>query len=113
VLAGDTHNAWAFNLSDDNGRAVGVEIGTPGISSPGLESNAATTPEKLARALKQASSELVDVDTSHRGWAELVLTPTCMTNQWHFVDTIMQRDFNVASSSVHVCELGQKKFLDT
>jgi alkaline phosphatase D len=113
VLAGDTHNAWAFNLSDDNGRAVGVEIGTPGISSPGLESNAATTPGKLARALKQASSELVDVDTSHRGWAELVLTPTCMTNQWHFVDTIMQRDFNVASSSVHVCELGQKKFLDT
>ncbi len=113
VLAGDTHNAWAFNLSDDNGRAVGVEIGTPGISSPGLESNAATTPEKLARALKQASSELVDVDTSHRGWAELVLTPTRMTNQWHFVDTIMQRDFNVASSSVHVCELGQKKFLDT
>jgi len=63
--------------------------------------------------LKQASSELVDVDTSHRGWAELVLTPTRMTNQWHFVDTIMQRDFNVASSSVHVCELGQKKFLDT
>lgn len=110
VLAGDTHNAWAFNLADDNGRAVGVEIGTPGISSPGMESNAATTPEKLAAAFKQASTELVDLDTAHRGWAEVTLTPSQMTNQWHFVDTILQRDFNVTSSQVHVCEAGQRKF---
>ena len=110
VLAGDTHNAWAFNLADDNGRAVGIEIGTPGISSPGMESNSATTPEKLAAAFKQASTELVDLDTAHRGWAEVTLTPSQMTNQWHFVDTILQRDFNVTSSQVHVCEAGQRKF---
>jgi alkaline phosphatase D len=110
VLAGDTHNAWAFNLADDNGRAVGIEIGTPGISSPGMESNSATTPEKLAAAFKQASTELVDLDTAHRGWAEVTLTPSQMTNQWHFVDTILQRDFNVTSSQLHVCEAGQRKF---
>ena len=110
VLAGDTHNAWAFNLADDNGRAVGVEIGTPGISSPGMESNSATTPEKLAAAFKHASTELVDLDTVHRGWAEVTLTPSQMTNQWHFVDTILQRDFNVTSSQVHVCQAGQRKF---
>ena len=35
MLAGDTHNAWMFDLKDDLGRAVGVEFGTPGITSPG------------------------------------------------------------------------------
>jgi alkaline phosphatase D len=110
VLAGDTHNAWVFNLADDNGRAVGVEIGTPGISSPGMESDTSTIPEQLAAAFKKASTELVDLDTSHRGWAEVTLTPAQMTNQWHFVDTILQRDFNVTSSQLHVCEAGQRKF---
>jgi len=110
VLAGDTHNAWAFNLADDSGQAVGVEIGTPGISSPGMESNSATTPAKLAAAFRDASNELVDLDTSHRGWAEMVITPTHMTNQWHFVDTILQRDFNVTSSQVHVCKVGHRRF---
>lgn len=110
VLAGDTHNAWAFNLTDDNGRAVGVEIGTPGISSPGMESNAATTPDALATAFMQASSELLDIDAEHRGWAEVTLTPAQMTNQWHFVDTILQREFSVTSAQVHVCEAGQRKF---
>ena len=36
-LAGDTHNGWAFNLTNQKGEAVGVEWGTPGVSSPGLE----------------------------------------------------------------------------
>ena len=30
-LAGDTHNGWAFNLTNARGDAVGVEWGTPGF----------------------------------------------------------------------------------
>ncbi|MEO1048043.1 MAG: alkaline phosphatase D family protein [Pseudomonadota bacterium] len=37
VLAGDTHNAWNFDLAHD-GEKVGVEFGTSSVSSPGLES---------------------------------------------------------------------------
>jgi alkaline phosphatase D len=37
ALAGDTHNAWAFDLNDSEQRSIGVEVGTPGISSPGME----------------------------------------------------------------------------
>jgi len=36
-LAGDTHNAWASNLTDANGQRVGVEFATASISSPGFE----------------------------------------------------------------------------
>lgn len=37
VLAGDTHNAWASDLRDLGGKAVGVEFGVPSVSSPGFE----------------------------------------------------------------------------
>ncbi|MGK9867791.1 alkaline phosphatase D family protein, partial [Salmonella enterica subsp. enterica] len=37
VLSGDTHNAWASDLADYAGRAVGVEFATPGVTSPGFE----------------------------------------------------------------------------
>lgn len=37
VLAGDTHNAWANELQDMNGNAVGVEFATSSVSSPGFE----------------------------------------------------------------------------
>ena len=37
VLSGDTHNAWASNLIDASGNAVGVEFATSSVSSPGLE----------------------------------------------------------------------------
>jgi len=110
VLAGDTHNAWAFNLANNKGQAMGVEIGTPGVSSPGLETYLPTDPKVLANAILQASEELVDVDTTQRGWSELVLTPYAMTNQWHFVDTILDRQFTINSAEKQHCKVGDKRF---
>jgi alkaline phosphatase D len=37
VLSGDTHNAWANELADMGGNAVGVEFATSSVSSPGFE----------------------------------------------------------------------------
>lgn len=110
VLAGDTHNAWAFNLADNNGQAIGVEIGTPGVNSPGLETYLATEPAVLGRAMQAASSELFAVDTAQRGWSELVLTPEAATNQWHFVSTVLDREFTVSSADKQRCKLGDKRF---
>ena len=110
VLAGDTHNAWAFNLADARGEAVAVEIGTPSVNSPGLETYLATEPAVLANAIRDVSNELVAADTAHRGWSELVLTPATATCQWHFVDTVLQREFSVSSSETLVCRAGDKQF---
>lgn len=110
VLAGDTHNAWAFNLSNSQGQAVGVEIGTPGVNSPGLETYLATEPAVLGRAMLSASPELFAVDTAQRGWSELVLTPEAATNQWHFVSTVLDREFTVSSAEKQHCKLGDKRF---
>ena len=37
ALAGDTHNAWAAQLTNSAGEPVGVEFATASVSSPGLE----------------------------------------------------------------------------
>jgi alkaline phosphatase D len=110
VLAGDTHNAWAFNLANNMGEAVGVEIGTPSVSSPGLETYLPTDPIVLGNAMVEASAELFAVDTAHRGWSELVLTSQAMTNQWHFVDTILDRQFITKTARKQHCKVGNKRF---
>ena len=110
VLAGDTHNAWAFNLLDYSERPLGVEIGTPGITSPGMESYLPVPAEDLAAALKAASPELSAVDTSQRGWSEISLSPQSMSNQWHFVSTVLDRRYEVSSSDSMVCVKGMRRF---
>tara|TARA_B110001452_G_scaffold15989_1_gene13117 strand:- start:1384 stop:3225 length:1842 start_codon:yes stop_codon:yes gene_type:complete len=110
ILAGDTHNAWAFNLANNMGEAVGVEIGTPSVSSPGLETYLPTDPLVLGNAMVEASAELVAVDTAHRGWSELVLTSQAMTNQWHFVDTVLDRQFTVTGAQKQHCKVGNRRF---
>ncbi len=110
VLAGDTHNAWAFNLLDDHAQPLGVEIGTPGISSPGMESYLPLPAADLAAALRAVSPELSAVDTSQRGWSEVSLTPQSMSNRWHFVSTVLDRRYEVSSSKPMVCRRGSRRF---
>lgn len=110
VLAGDTHNAWAFNLSAKTGEAIGVEIGTPGINSPGLESYSPLPVDELGPALQAVSPELISLDVSRRGWSEVTLTHDAVTSCWHFVSTVLDRRFEVQSSSALVCPAGQREF---
>ena len=66
-LAGDTHNGWAFNLTNQKGEAVGVEWGTPTrvFQAPGLSAMdcRGLPPERMQALLKGASPELVACDT--------------------------------------------------
>jgi alkaline phosphatase D len=97
-LAGDTHNGWAFNLTSQKGEAVGVEWGTPGVSSPGLETYVPLPPERMQALLKGASPELVACDTSQRGWTHVTLTPETATAQWRFVSSVVEPTYQVSAS---------------
>ncbi len=110
VLAGDTHNAWAFNLADANGQAIGIEIGTPGITSPGMEGFIPADPAELAQALRACSPEIYDLDTSRRGWSKVIFTPQAVTNQWFFVDNILDQEYTISSSEIMQCKAGDRKF---
>lgn len=110
VFAGDTHNAWAFNMRNREGVAVGVEIGTPGVTSPGMEAYLPLPPKMLEEALKASSSELYEVDTHQRGWTLVELTPDRMTSQWRFVSNVLLSNYTVQKSRAITCRAGDKQF---
>jgi alkaline phosphatase D len=94
VLAGDTHNAWASDLADAQGVAIGVEFGTPSVSSPGFEAIFPNEePLALAGALQQLIGPLVYADTSRRGYLVVSATPSEVKADFVFVDGISSRQF--------------------
>jgi len=110
VVAGDTHNGWAFNLQTEAGLSVGVEVGCPGITSPGLESYFPLPPEQMAKLLRGSSSELLALDTYRRGWSKVTLTPDATVSQWRFVSSILDRDYTVEETPGLIAKVGARQF---
>ncbi|UVO55282.1 alkaline phosphatase [Sphingomonas sp. SUN039] len=90
VVTGDSHNGWAYDLPE-GGKPAGVEFGGHSVTSPGFEqSTKGIDPKTVAAALMNASNpELRWVDTSNRGYMRLSLTPQAATNEWVFMDTVL------------------------
>ncbi|MEM7779611.1 MAG: alkaline phosphatase D family protein [Pseudomonadota bacterium] len=106
VLAGDTHNGWAFDLSQ-GGANVGVEFGTSSVSSPGMETFLSVIPpEQLAGAIVAENSELTWADTSQRGYMAVELTPTRATTEYRFMSGIRQRSTQLAGTKRLSVEAG-------
>ena len=90
VLSGDSHNGWAFDLSE-GGRPAGVEFGGHSVSSPGYDQILSADPGVVAAGLVAASPELRWCDTSRRGYMALTVMPDRVANEWLFVDTVRTR----------------------
>lgn len=98
VLAGDTHNAWAFELTQGAAR-VGVEFGVSSVSSPGFESYLTfVKPDTLAAALVAENEQLVWADTAQRGYMLIELTPARASTEWRFSNGVRQRSAQLAGT---------------
>ncbi|MEO3736405.1 alkaline phosphatase D family protein [Shewanella baltica] len=101
VIAGDTHNAWANELKDVNGDTVGVEFATSSVSSPGLEYYLNLPAEQIP-ATEAAIVELVPdlkyANLRDRGFMTLTFTADEVRSDWHYVDTILSKDFQAATA---------------
>ena len=100
VLAGDTHNAWANNLTDRVGDAVGVEFAAPSVTSPGLESylNLGDDPVALGQAefgFTTLINDLQYMNISQRGYLTVTLTPEKAEGEWVFVNNILSPTYSV------------------
>lgn len=96
VLSGDSHNAWAFDLSEQ-GAPAGVEFGGHSVTSPGYESTMrGVDPALVARGLVEASPELRWADTAQRGYMTVALTADRVTTEWLFLDTIRAPSLGIA-----------------
>ena len=94
-LAGDTHNAWAFDL-DHAGEKVGVEFGVQGVTSPGLESYASYLPvDVLERETVAHNRQLKWMDGSRRGYMAVELTPPSASSEFRFVSSVREKGAGV------------------
>ena len=106
VLAGDTHNAWAFDLSHE-GKRVGVEFGTASVSSPGFEGYLSSVPpEMLAGALVGSNEELRWADTSQRGYMMISLTQESALAEFRFTEGTKQRSSELANATWFTVDAG-------
>ncbi|WP_414902427.1 alkaline phosphatase D family protein [Sphingomonas flavalba] len=90
VLAGDSHNAWAFDLEQD-GRPAGVEFGGTSVTSMGYDQTLRRDPEALVRTMIAQSPELRWADIAHRGYMAIALRPDAVTGEWVLLDTVHRR----------------------
>jgi alkaline phosphatase D len=98
VLAGDTHNGWAFELGHEGARA-GVEFGVQSVSSPGFENYLSfIPPQNLSAALVSSNEGLKWADTAQRGYMVVELTPARATTEYRFVEGIRQRSTKLAGT---------------
>ena len=89
-LAGDSHNAWAFDLSHD-ARPAGVDFGVQSVTSPGFEAYTNVSEVGRVRALEQSSPGLRWANTQARGYMTLTLTPDAATASYRLINDVRSR----------------------
>ncbi|MCV2351279.1 alkaline phosphatase D family protein [Paucibacter sp. Y2R2-4] len=95
VLAGDSHNAWASNLADRAGTAVGVEFATASVSSPGIESYLGPDAAALLSSLlSQLNGSIAFANVSQRGFMVITATAQECLAEWVFVSNIASRSYS-------------------
>ncbi|MFD1217640.1 alkaline phosphatase D family protein [Microbulbifer celer] len=101
VVAGDTHNAWFNHLKDSDGQMVGLEFGTPSVTSPGMETYLKLD-ERAAQELARGMSVLVDdlqyCNLHQRGYMSLTFRRDGVEAEWKYVDNIETTEFAEAGS---------------
>ena len=105
VLSGDTHNSWFSELHDSRGRSTGVELATPGVSSPGMESYLglrAGEADRLARSLPQLIDDLRFCELTQRGFLQLDFDRDALQATWHYIDDVTRRSYRTARHQVTV-----------
>ena len=109
VLAGDTHNGWAFDLTHE-GANVGVELGVCSVSSPGFETYLGfLKPDVLASAMVAENEQLRWADTAQRGYMVVELTPARALTEYRFSTGVKQRSAKLAGTKRITTEKGSGK----
>ncbi|MAK90961.1 MAG: alkaline phosphatase [Oleibacter sp.] len=96
VLTGDIHSSWAMTLhedpfADDPGAALGVELVTPAVTSPGIENQ--TQASLAATSLESLLPHLNFVDFYYRGYVLLDISHERMQAEWWVVDNILSHRY--------------------
>lgn len=109
MLAGDSHNAWAYALVED-GRPAGVEFAGQGVTSGGMEGDLGVDPGIAAAGFIAANPEMKFADTSRRGYMMIDVTPERVIGEWLFMRTVKERDLTLSGTHRMSVERGRRVF---
>ncbi|GAB3278598.1 alkaline phosphatase D family protein [Parahaliea aestuarii] len=94
VLAGDTHNAWASQLTTADGSVVGAELACPSVTSPGAEAAIGADAASLFGPLAvQLMDDLKYANLVQRGFLQLAFSADAVQADWVFLDAIDSPDY--------------------
>lgn len=105
-LAGDSHNAWCFNLTQDD-RPAGVDFCGSSVTSPGFEAYVRPAGDVVRSMLQRANAGLVWADTVHRGYMHLHLNGERAVNSWHLFDNVRQATAAAPSMAQQIVRHGR------
>ena len=98
VLSGDSHAAWANEISDANGR-VAVELGTTSITSPNEADVFLAHGFNFASGLKARNPHIKWTDQIRRGFLKLTLTKVAAKAEFVTVSTVASKEYQVARAA--------------
>jgi alkaline phosphatase D len=98
VLSGDLHTSLAGNLVPNGGdEPVAVEFMAPSVTSPGFQDY---LPERHPGAVRDATLALnpglAYMETDRRGWLRMRFDRNECVGEWHLLDGIRSRDYEVS-----------------
>ena len=94
-LAGDTHNAWLSELFDETGTKVGIEIGTPSVTSPGLTDYIPIDVGIFEDSIVKKNNELFWMDASNRGFTSIEISKKEIVAKYNFIKTIYEKNSSI------------------
>ncbi len=91
VLAGDSHNAWASELTNA-GAPAAVEFAGHSVTSPGAEGYLPwIKADDFAKQAVATNDQLKWADTGHRGYMAIELSPRAVTTEYRFLAGVRTR----------------------
>ena len=98
-IAGDSHNAWAGQLTTNDGSVVGHEFAAPGISAPGYDQvNQLLDVASVDDLYHTLIDDILYADFTSKGFLDLAITRTEAVGTFHYVDTVFTEDYSPFSS---------------
>ncbi|MFK7731687.1 MAG: alkaline phosphatase [Pseudomonadales bacterium] len=90
VLTGDTHNAWANDITDpDSGLNIAAEVAVSSVTSPGVSDVLNIDAKRFGRIIQARNKNVRYTNTADRGYAVLTITPEQFRADYYFVNTIL------------------------
>ena len=94
VLTGDTHEFWANDLTDAEGGAMGVEIGTTGVTSPGPTGYLGDRAFDYSMLLRRQNPSVRWHGTGRNGYVDLTLDGDRGRAVFVAVSSVLEPDYS-------------------